>query len=261
MRRCALLLFLASASAFASDRAPVVGLLYNTKESNSLEYECRQLDVDHLVCKFIQTRVVKSESAAALEKDKAALGKEFEQMSADEIRQSCETLKEFRDILNGRKPAPPGFEKDAVLQNSVARDYYFELSAAGERFCNEPSKGHFAMFAGLSLEREARTCRVSSMTFEQEFRPLVSNDGPPVWIVRSDPQGPCGAVQLSRFERVNTNSGLGFWVYHARKAITNPRAEVMPGMSCDELDEEEYLFDWKRRELPMGCDFIEFSVL
>jgi hypothetical protein len=82
-------------------------------------------------------------------------------------------------------------------------------------------------------------------------------DGP--WIVVDRPSGPCGVVNVSRFER-DTQSKI-FWKYFAKKVITNPRGEVIPGLSCGGLDEREYLYDRRSQEIFLRCDYIKSDAI
>lgn len=73
-------------------------------------------------------------------------------------------------------------------------------------------------------------------------------------------------VQLSRFTPERSDVGnYTFWKYTAKKAVTNPQAIAFPGVGknvlCKELDEAEYLYDWRSKQQPLQCDYIEFSVL
>jgi hypothetical protein len=78
--------------------------------------------------------------------------------------------------------------------------------------------------------------------------------------VSDAPTGPCGVVNVSRFEK-DASTKYSFWVYHSKKVVTNPKGEVMPGFACSALDQAEYLFDWRSKEFFMGCAYIEFSPL
>lgn len=35
----------------------------------------------------------------------------------------------------------------------------------------------------------------------------------------------------------------------------------MPGVACKDLDEEEYVFDWKSKDYTFACDYVRFSPL
>jgi hypothetical protein len=79
------------------------------------------------------------------------------------------------------------------------------------------------------------------------------------WVVSAQPEGPCGIVQLSRFEMDKEYKSL-FWRYVARKTATNPTGTLMPGFSCSAVDQGEYVYDWKKtRSDYLQCEFVEFS--
>ena len=74
------------------------------------------------------------------------------------------------------------------------------------------------------------------------------------------PEGPCGIVQLSRFEKDPDDDSRFFWLYFSKKAVTNPRGKLLLGMQCSDLDETEYKYDWRSREIYAQCDYIKFGL-
>ena len=75
--------------------------------------------------------------------------------------------------------------------------------------------------------------------------------------------GACGIVQLSRFEPERLKSSSGeFWKYIAKKSVTNKQGLFMRGFGgdvmCKDLDENEYIYDYKSKTHALGCDYIEF---
>jgi hypothetical protein len=81
---------------------------------------------------------------------------------------------------------------------------------------------------------------------------------PKAWVAESTPQGVCGAVDLSRFEPEKSGN-LVFWKFATRKAISNPNASFL-GLQCKDLEQSEYLWDWRSVQNGISCDFVEFSV-
>ena len=106
-------------------------------------------------------------------------------------------------------------------------------------------------------DKDMRTCKVSANTFEGTFNAIASQSGADTWVAQSTPSGPCGAVQLSRFESESA-AGVRFWKFFSRKAITNPTG-MFYGQSCSGFDQREYEWDWRSEETFQGCDYIEFS--
>lgn len=97
-----------------------------------------------------------------------------------------------------------------------------------------------------------RTCVISTNTYRQSFRKV---DGADVWVVTQEgSEGPCGMINVSRFEREDM-----FWVYYAKKVVTNRSGELMPGFKCTDYDESEYKLDWKSRPLNLSCDYVKFA--
>lgn len=99
--------------------------------------------------------------------------------------------------------------------------------------------------------------------YRQTFRFLGSGSTLGSWVVESTPQGPCGTVQLDRFEAEDVGTGskkIRFWKYIARKAITNPNGQLALGGSCSGFDENSYAYDWRAKTHQQTCDYVEFSV-
>jgi hypothetical protein len=165
------------------------------------------------------------------------------------------------EILEGRKKAPKedGWKEFTEMQK---KDYLIITKALLE-FCKSKTEQNFLNVIRLGHEKDTRTCKVSSQPFKQRFR-FVSDDisGAGSWVTEGAPEGPCGFVQLSRFEPdLQRDFKRAFWKYIARKAVTNPQGSFFPGTSCKGFDEGEYLYDWKAKERFLGCDYIEFSPL
>jgi hypothetical protein len=244
--------------------APTRGLVHNTEEASSLSYDCTQSG-SKLICEFVQSSVRKKASAKDLPealnraRKEASGGKKF---ASDE---ECKSYSRMIEILAGREKAPkPEFlEKMTELER---RDLA-SMGNALSNLCKSPSIKAYEDMAKLEHSKKTRSCTVSSMTFKQTFS-LVSGPGePPVWVTDSRPEGACGIVQLSRFtaEAATSNASLLFWKYTARKAITNPDAIAFPGFNdkvkCGDLDQKEYLYDWRSKEHTLQCDYVEFTVL
>ena len=101
------------------------------------------------------------------------------------------------------------------------------------------------------------TCAVNSHRFTQRFKRV---DGAGPWVVMDQPNGPCGVINVSRFERP-TGSTFPVWNYRAKKVVTNPGGELMPRFSCSDLDEREFVYDWRSEEKFLNCNYIKFGPL
>jgi hypothetical protein len=253
---CVLLLSVGAISpGLAADERPTLGTLYNTKENHSLTYECL-LTEGVLNCDFVQVSVrPKSDPATAqkyLESSRAEFRKGFD---AQELDRNCKDLKKIEDINAGR--TKPDF-KPAREPNAFERSEWSKWLSAFQTFCGSRTEANFLAAARIQAEREQRTCRVNAYTFKQSFKSIGSG----TWVTDGGAKGPCGIVQLSRFEPEVTalgKSSLTNWRYFARKAIANPKGEWDLG-KCSELDQEEYLYDWRSDERGLQCDFITFSM-
>ena len=128
--------------------------------------------------------------------------------------------------------------------------------------CDHPTEENYLKIAKVEHDKDVRTCRVSSNPFTQEFVWVSDFGNGGAWVVSSQPDGPCGVVQLSRFEKDKSDTSSLFWRYVARKAATNPSGTVLPGLSCSAVDQGEYVYDWRNtRSDHLQCEFIDFSPL
>lgn len=251
-------LMLGAMSVQAAD-APTSGLLYNTSESHSMVYRCRLDQSTSLECEFTQTAVRKKAKPAELGQKLKQAREEFR--GATEIpEEQCPEWKEVVDVLEGRKKPPRSARLNEMP--TIQRKEVLAMTKAFSEFCTTKSVESFLKVVRLGHEKDVRTCLVSAHVFKQSFR-FVQDDlsGKGSWVARGSPDGPCGIVELSRFEPESPKGKLVFWNYIARKAVTNPEGSFAPGVSCKGLDESGYLYGWKSKEHALGCDYIEFSPL
>lgn len=236
--------------------APDVGLLYNTKEVHSLSYRCKKGADSTLHCEFTQVSVRTKASPEDLRKRLTEGRKEF--ASYKNSPQECKSWQQVLDIMEGRAKPPKEPPREFSAKE---REGYAELMRAFLKLCASPTEENFLSVIRLGHSRDMRTCKVVSNSYSQSFRPVFDGSSKrPAWVVAQDgAEGPCGLVNLSRFE-AEKQEGHTFWSYTARKAITNPQGSFF-GQSCRLFDESEYLYDWRNKEHFMDCDFIEFSVL
>lgn len=277
-------------TAYAQLDVPTTGMLYNTQEASLLTYNCHKSDNAKLDCEFIQTSVRKKSKPAELEKKIEDAKKQFpdalKEISSDKsCGKELSFINPLIDVLSGKKTpeeiaetfsSDKDFNKEEFLQNmkESSTDDKRELlktMLALQNFCKEKTEESFLELTKLSHEKDSRTCIIAAgYSFTQTFtyvEDYSSGDG--TWVVESKPEGPCGAVQLSRFVSEKTKIGdseFTNWKYIAKKAITNRDGAYFGDFKCSQADENEYLYDWKTstktdRLYHLGCEYIEFSPL
>jgi hypothetical protein len=240
--------------------APTTGLLYNTKETHSMVFRCQINSKNILDCEFTQTAVRKKGKPEDLDASLKQASEEFKggvKVSTEE----CKLYGDLVDILEGRKKPPK--EQGLSEITDIEKADLLKSTKAMRKFCTSKNEKDFLNVVRISHEKNLRTCKVSSNTFKQSFKMVQDNlSGTGSWVAKGEADGPCGIVQLSRFEPEKLkDTSLVFWKYIARKAVTNPNGEFFPGASCKNLDESEYIYDWRSKEHSLGCDYIEFSAL
>ena len=249
---------LAFVSSIRAQEFPSIGILFNTSEMQSLVYRCEQSAKNSLDCEFTQNAVRpkarSSELGRKLESARIEYRKGYSPAAAE-----CKTTTEIVAVLEGRKAAP---KPEAILSLTTAekRDYLTSSKAMLE-LCAKNTEESYVNVVRVDHDKSTRTCKVSSNSYKQTFR-LVQDSASSAtsWVVQSNPEGPCGIVNLSRFEpeRIAGSKSI-FWRYIARKAITNPEASFGYGAQCKGLDESQYVYDWRSKEHSVSCDYIEFS--
>lgn len=248
--------FCAFTTAALPQDAPSSGIIFNESENISLTYSCTQSNDSRLSCEFVQTSVRLKARAADLP---GVLAAAKEQTGKQQDAGGCRILRTLRDVLEGKAlvPKPEALTKITPTQR---RDLS-AMAKAGLAICASPTEANYIAFAKIEHDKSARTCVVSSNTFQQSFKSLPSGKSK-AWVVESSASGDCGAVRLDRFEYEDAKSsvsGIGFWNYIAKKAITNPNGKLMGNLSCSQMDQAEYIYRWKTDERQVSCDYIEFK--
>lgn len=254
-------LALLNCQAFAAEDLPNMGFLQSAKEAHSLTYHC-QLDTETslLNCEFTQTTVRKKGNPEDLGTKLTKAREEF-RGGTNLSLEDCAILHDTVEALEGRRKS--AMEERWKDLSVIQKKDFLVLIKAYSDFCRSKTEEDYLKITTVIHGKEMRTCLASSNVFKQTFtqvRDLLSESGS--WVTQGVPEGPCGIVQLCRLEPERSKDSKSiFWKYIARKAITNPQGSFYPGLSCKDLDEGEYLYDWKSKEISLGCDYIEFSVL
>jgi len=231
---------------------PSTGIVYNTKDAAALTHFCRlSSDRVSMECEFTQTSVRRKLDADTAAKKVADARAEFASKPMQVSQKECAEYENLSLIMQGKKAAPDPHGMAKMSQREKADG----LAVIGQMvsFCRAPSIDNWIKLVSAGVEKDKRTCLVSSNSFKQKFRQSDAN----AWIVISQPEGPCGVVQLSQFEPEKTKYST-FWNYFSRKAVTNPNADAGL-MQCRDLDEREYRYQWQKRDPDLNCEYVEFS--
>ncbi|MGC4028926.1 MAG: hypothetical protein QM696_08645 [Steroidobacteraceae bacterium] len=236
-------------------RQPTSGIAYNTKERSAVTYECSTVAGNQMHCRFVQTAVRKKLGVSDLQSEVDKLDE-----STRDWKPSSKDCAESAGLY-----AQLQSESSAALPTLHPKDREVAIEAvrAMEAACKTGSTAALRDYGKRSLVRDTKVCRISSHIFEQDFSRLPeSKNEHPVWVTSAAPSGPCGIVQLSRFEPADMSEGFWAWNYIARKAVTNPDGDFGLLGKCRNLDEESYTYSWRSDEGVSAwaeCDQIEFS--
>jgi hypothetical protein len=228
-------------------------MVYNTIDASSMVHRCNLTDRVTMDCEFTQTSIRRKLSTEDAAKKLAEARAEFTTKPSAVSQTECAQYETMSLILHGKKAAPDmqGFSKMTARMKSDALLIVNQFVA----FCRDPSIDNWIKIISAGLDKDKRTCSISSNSLYQKFRQSDAN----TWTVVSQPYGPCGVVQLDRFEADKAKpAGATFWNYFARKAVTNPNADV-GALCCKMLDEREYKYQWQKRDPEFSYDYVEFS--
>lgn len=259
-------MMLLSAAIAAATDAPVVGTVHNTKDNGWISYDCDAIEDERLTCNLTQVRIRKKLEPSELEAkyQEAIKGLGAQVKGLDE---HCKLAKGILDSLHGAVSdgVPPEVKQSFQMLNPMQRRDMEQQYSALLETCRTKNLDGARRFIRLGIERDIRTCLVSTNRFEQTFRPVKDLDGKLTsWTVAdTSPQGTCGFVQMSRFvPGQNPSEGtVILWKYFGKRATSNPEGTTIFGTSCKDWDESETLYDWQQREIPLQCDYIEYSPL
>ena len=194
---------------------PTTGMLYNQQEDSSLTYNCTlKAGQQRLRCEFIQTAVRKKAKPADLEK------------KIDEARKNYPgAVKEFSDprkcnmvgawlgmatgqiSIDAALARNPGIATDAakfkegmirLQEDAKANPSVLDTFRALAGMCDHPTEENVLKITKADHDKDLLTCKVSSNPFAQEFVWVSDFGNGGAWVVSSQPEGPCGVVQLSR---------------------------------------------------------------
>lgn len=266
---------LAPFSVFADD-FPTFGQLYSRDDDSALSYDCTRNQVQRLRCEFIRTTISKNAKPEDLERTLAEARDVFPRVAKDWADpKQCGLFRAYLAMLEGDMTIEAALQQYPKLTDDPA-----EFTASITQYtedarnnpdllkgfralvdmCDSPSADNYLKLKRTAHEKDLRTCRITSRSFTEEFTgvPGLNNDG--AWIVSAQPEGLCGVLQLSRFEKDRSDTTRTAWRYIVRRIVSNPTGEVMPGTSCSTLERKEQVFDWKQtRSDYMRCDFVNFS--
>lgn len=166
----------------------------------------------------------------------------------------CEEAERVRRIVLGELEPESYYEKwlvfDLAQQGDRRRASELERIEAQIAVCKDPTPKNWERMVRFTVEQDARTCFVHTAPWTAYFE--RSEDGM-TWTAKSEPEGPCGVVDRSRFEL--QSAGVK-WVYVAEKEVTQPKARGPRGQPCSQFAEPSTLYVRQTRELQLGCEIV-----
>lgn len=270
-----LCVFSSFAVAQSNTEYPRMAIVNNVQENHSITYDCHKNN-DTLDCSFVQISVRKKSKPADLDAQLAKVDSEYpkerDQLKKEECKSIHNMAVTMNDMVEGKKTLdqiasenPQLTDKKLFLSKAgkyteVEKKDALELMKSLDEFCSNKTKESYIKVIRAGYNKDSKTCLVSSNSFKQIFTWVSDGRGDlGTWVVKSKPEGPCGIVQLSRFEPDKTSSGIVFWNYIAKKAITNPNGKIL-NSSCSMFDETQYDYVWNETSpKQLDCSYMQYS--
>jgi len=240
-----------------------MGLVYHKTEASSLTHDCK-LDGSGLVCEFTQASIRRKIDPKDITAKIEEARKEYRENKAGFDVKECASLLEYKiAIKTGVAPKNADNEKftKAIASMSIAkRKDLTKTLDAGAKFCQNKSEKNFLDFAKINIDKDVSTCSISTHNFSQRFKHFPETG---TWVVTQNrPESACGIVNVSRFQPEATTvpgSDYKFWKYISKKVVTNKLGNTLL-LKCSDFDEGECEYDWRSREIELGCRYITFGV-
>jgi hypothetical protein len=251
------LFFISFSSPAAAQEYPVLTqFVYGTIENDSMTIVCEPPVEGRMRCKFTQVMVSKVGRPGEFEK---SLPNVIAQLLKDQkgARPLCDLMQSISTALRAGIP-PKGKEERTAFEDlrkmpQRAKDDFHSLAKQASNFCTNPDRQTAEDFLRAAHDRDLRTCKIWTNTFEQTF--TSSNMGQ-TWIVNDGPEGLCDVVVIAKLEK--DKDAEQFWTYRTRKIVMKKDVGAS-GLHCSLLDEREYFYDWKEDEKFLGCDYVKFG--
>lgn len=239
--------------AFAQER-PFSGSMQNNKEWSSIDYECAKDVAGLLNCQMVQSSVRKQASASELNEELSGALKQFKTdkpMKAEECAQFEQIVGWLR---NPQSATRTDATKDLATLAAKAKEDAIRMFSALAEHCRAPTDQTVTKLVTTGFDQKTRTCLISTHRFSMKFKPVESSN---VWTSNDGPNGPCGVITVGRLEP-DPKYPMS-WNYTQHKVITNPSATMYGTMKCSQLDQSEVKYNWLKKDIYAGCEYIKFS--
>jgi hypothetical protein len=242
-----------------SPKAPKSGVLYGVKETDSLVYKCNRVAKYKIECDFNASMVRKADAHILQKMREKAIDNHRAGRSPG--KDECAEASRIEEMIRGDAQAPNGARFQDLSE--IERRDLTEMMTAVAEYCTENSESAAENAVDKYLSTKERACSVSADHFSKTFLFTPLGNGGGYWMVSSDEYGECRILDWSRFVLAEDKLGseLEIWNYIRQKTVTNKKGSSgAHGPACSDLDEAEYLYDWRSQTHALGCDYIEFKV-
>lgn len=214
-----------------------------------LNYQCSKLSEDRISCDFVQVLFYHRDPIDLSEGNIAEILKDAKSLD-ESICKVADQIKGF--FATGAVSSNDASIPDDFYSAVKSDEFTFRgLAEAGSAFCAEKTAEKLRPVLEIFNEREARSCQMMFNKYQQTFKKVSDR----MWVVESEPYGPCGLINTSHFALPDDQTGI-LWEMSASKIVKNPIGKTEFGIACSDLDERMTLYTWRKAIKP-NCVFIQ----
>lgn len=230
---------------------PIHGTLVGERDGDTLNYECREVSADMIECDFVQVLMSK-DALEPITED--ALNLVLADMMTEGTSAICENVGNTISVLegaDGQAVWPEKSEEEVETIKSSVRSAPNGLAGltALHNLCENPTTQNAARLLEITNQSRDIVCKPFVNKYSQTFVRV----SPKTWVVKSEPSGPCGIVNTSKF--IGHPEFEILWSYYASKVVTNKEGKNL--IDCSELDEREQPYKWDQGPVHKNCQYFD----
>lgn len=242
----------------ADNDYPAFGMLMGEQAKDLMQFKCDPPTVQGLTCHFTQILVSKGGGPEKLKKSLANAPDLLKELEGGKAADTCASMKNLAHAIRTGATLPDKNQQaflEKLTKNTTERADTLRSFESVETACNTPTKENVEAWLRAENDKDTRTCSLLSNSFEQTF----TIQSPNIWVHNGGPDGLCGVVTVTTFERDKDANSKMFWNYRTRKIVTSKDALDTTLLNCRMLDEGEYLYTWRTETYFKGCDYIKYG--
>lgn len=235
-----MLLAAAALPASAQDFPGYGGKAQNQARATVITWQCTPATFSPITCTLAET-AVEHPPGSDVETEAA-------KMLAPEFLKECGEVAKMRQQVSGSLDAAKASGQMDDAQALAVTNHM----AALERVCADRDRASVSALVDLQNDVAARTCYVTTSMRKVEFDWNASSNR---WESITPPSGGCGVIDITAMEKAD---GF-FWNLRRQQIVTNRAGTDVLGESCAATSDTNEAYEWKTKDLHLGCEFVRFG--